>query len=202
MKVRALVFDVDGVLVEPWGFANYLKREYPQIAGQTQELFQGVFGACLVGQADLRAELPAYLAKWGWPHSPDDFLQTWFEAEREVDARLMAAIASARAKGIRCYLATNQERYRVEYIREQMNFGTLVDGIYSSAHLGIKKPEAAFFQAITSDLGIPTAQIMFWDDSQANVDAAGAHGWQAELYTEYALFHEQFCRVTEGLTRK
>jgi putative hydrolase of the HAD superfamily len=196
MTVQALIFDVDGVLVEPWGFAHYLKREYPQIAEQTQELFRGVFGACLIGQADLRAELPPYLAKWGWPHSLDDFLQIWFDSEREVDARLLAAITSARANGIRCYLATNQERYRVEYIREQMNFGTLVDGIYSSAHLGIKKPEAAFFQAITEDLGILADQIMFWDDSQANVDAARAHGWQAELYTEYALFYEQFRRLT------
>jgi FMN phosphatase YigB (HAD superfamily) len=35
-------------------------------------------------------------------------------------------------------------------------------------------------------------QIIFWDDSLANVDAARAHGWQAELYTDYATFYEQF----------
>src|SRR5688500_4304339 len=104
MAAQVLVFDVDGVLVEPWGFANLLKRDYPQIAPQTTEFFRGVFGDCLIGKADLRVELPPYLAKWGWPHLSDEFLQLWFEAEREVDGRLLAAISHARAHGICCYL--------------------------------------------------------------------------------------------------
>jgi putative hydrolase of the HAD superfamily len=130
----------------------------------------------------------------------DEFVQLWFEAEQEVDARLLAAIAQARAHDIRCYLATNQERYRVEYMREQMGFDTHFDGIYSPAQLGIKKPEAAFFEAITADLGVPAGRVMFWDDSQANVDAARAHGWQAELYRGYDSFYEEFRQVT-GLQR-
>lgn len=196
MTVRALVFDVDGVLVEPWGFANYLKREYPDIHAQTVELFRGVFADCLVGKADLRAELPPLLAKWGWPHSLDEFLRIWFEAEREVDARLLAAVEVARSAGIRCYVATNQERHRVAYMREQMNFATLFDGIFASAHLGVKKPEAAFFAAVTQSLGVPAGQVAFWDDTQANVDAAQAHGWRAELYTGYPAFVEQFRQIT------
>jgi putative hydrolase of the HAD superfamily len=196
MTVQVLVFDVDGVLVEPWGFANLLKRDYPQIAPQTTEFFRGVFNDCLIGKADLRAELPPYLAKWGWPHSLDEFLQYWFDAEREVDGRLLAAIHLARVNGIRCYLGTNQERYRVEYMREQMGFGTLFDGIYSSAQLGVKKDEARFFQAITLDLGVPVNQIMFWDDTQANIEVARSQGWQAELYTGYERFREQFEQVT------
>lgn len=196
MRVEALVFDVDGVLVEPWGFANYLKREYPHIAPQTAEFFRGIFHECLTGKADMRAELPPYLEKWGWPHSLDHFLQVWFEAEREVDARLIAAVQQARAAGIRCVVATNQECYRVEYMREQMGFNNYFDGIYSSAALGEKKPDRRFFEAVSRGLNVPVGQVMFWDDSQANVDAARAHGWQAELYTDYALFAEQFRQVT------
>lgn len=192
MAVQAMIFDVDGVLVEPSGFANYLQREYPLILPQTTEFFRGVFVDCLLGKADLRAELPPFLAKWEWPHSLDDFVQAWFEAEREVDEQVMDAIGLARAQGIRCYVATNQERYRVEYMRGPMRFNTLFDEIYSSASLGFKKPTADFFQAVTADLAIPVDQIIFWDDSLANVDAARAHGWQAELYTDYATFYEQF----------
>lgn len=153
MPVRVLVFDVDGVLVEPWGFANYLRREYPAIAAQTGEFFRGVFGDCLVGKADLRDVLPPYLAKWGWPHSLDEFLRLWFEMERAVDARLVAAAQQARAQGIRCVVATNQERYRVEYMRAEMGFDDYFDAIYSSAQLGVTKPDVAFFRAIMLDLG-------------------------------------------------
>ena len=37
---------------------------------------------------------------------------------------------------------------------------------------------------------------MFGDDSQANVDAARAHGLLAELYVDYEAFYEQFSRLT------
>ncbi len=194
--VHVLIFDVDGVLVKPWGFFNTLKREYPQIAPQTAEFFRGVFTDCLVGKADLRDVLPPYLAKWGWPHSVDAFLQLWFETEQEMDGRLLAAIDLARAEGIRCYVATNQERYRVHYMRVQMGLDSRFDGIYSSAQLGMKKPDVRFFQAITDDLGVAGGQVIFWDDSQANVDAARTNGWQAELYEEYARFPEQFRQAT------
>lgn len=196
MSVQTLIFDVDGVLVEPWGFANYLKREYPAIAPQTAEFFRGIFADCLVGKADLREVLPPYLAKWGWPHSLDEYLRLWFEMERAVDARLLAAIAQARRAGFRCYVATNQERHRVAYMLTHMGFGEQFDGLYSSAHLGFTKPDARFFAAITTELDIPADQIVFWDDSAANVKAARKHGWQAEVYTDYAHFVPQFQAVT------
>jgi putative hydrolase of the HAD superfamily len=81
-------------------------------------------------------------------------------------------------------------------MREQMGFDTYFDGLYSSATLGIKKPEMSFFQAITNELGVVGGQVMFWDDIQTNIDAAREHGWQAELYTDYARFSEQFWQVT------
>jgi HAD superfamily hydrolase (TIGR01509 family) len=109
-----------------------------------------------------------------------------------VDEWLLAAVAEARGQGIRAYVATNQERYRVEYMRKQMGFDTHFDGIFSSAQLGLKKPDMRFFAAVSGTLALPIEQIIFWDDSQANIDAARAHGWQAELYTDYDRFAEQF----------
>lgn len=198
MKVKALVFDVDGVLVEPWGFANYLKREYATIAPQTAEFFHGVFGDCLVGKADLRAVLPPFLEKWEWPHSLDTFVQLWFEMEKEVDARLLHAVEVARTAGIRCYVATNQEKYRVAYMREQMRFDAYFDGLYSSAGVGVKKPESRFYETITADVGFAPSELLFWDDAPANVAAARTHGWQAEHYSDYAHFANQF-RMATGL---
>jgi putative hydrolase of the HAD superfamily len=196
MRIKVLVFDVDGVLVEPWGFAKFLQREHPQIAVQTVEFFRGVFSDCLIGKADMREELPSFLARWGWPHSLDEFLRLWFEAESATDARLLAAVQQARAAGIRAVVATNQERHRLAYLREQMDFGTHFDALYASAHLGMTKPAARFFEAVTTDLAVPVDQVIFWDDSQANVDAARAHGWQSELYSDYGVFSEQFREIT------
>lgn len=40
MSIQALVLDVDGVMIQPPRFAEYLQREHPSIAQQTHEFFQ------------------------------------------------------------------------------------------------------------------------------------------------------------------
>lgn len=184
---HAYIFDADGVLIPPWGFANYLKRAYPEIAAQTAEFFRGPFLRCVVGQADLKEVLPPYLEKWRWPHSLDEFLARWFESERTIDSELAAHIRRLRAAGAPCYLATNQERYRAAYMRNEMGLGALFDDLFVSAHLGVAKPDPTFFATVSRAIdhahGIPPTRIFFWDDAPANVEAAQAAGWQAKLYT-------------------
>lgn len=63
-----------------------------------------------------------------------------------------------------------------------MKLAELTDGEFSSASIGTRKPEAAYFAAVTRHLGQPPAQIVFWDDVQANVDAAQQAGWTAHLF--------------------
>lgn len=186
--VEVIVFDADGVLIPPWGFARYLQQHHPEIAPQTSSFFRGPFTDAIIGKADLREILPDFLAQWAWPHSLDEFLTRWFEAEKETNVELVAAIKRLREQGIRCYLATNQEQYRVAYMREQMGLGTLFDDIFSSCQIGCRKPDAAFYATVTAALALPPQNILFFDDTQANVDAARASGWQAELYTGYPAF--------------
>ena len=182
----AYIFDADGVLIPPWGFANYLKLHYPEIAAQTGEFFYGPFAQCLVGAADLKVELRPFLARWAWPHTDDEFIDLWFTAERTFDQELVQMIQTLRAQGTPCYLATNQEHRRAAYMRTTMGFDDLFDGIFASADLGVVKPDPAFYLAITQRLGVDPESIMFWDDAPAHVAAAHAFGWQAELYTSRA----------------
>ena len=58
------------------------------------------------------------------------------------------------------------------------------DDIVYSAALGAMKPEPSYFDRATAKLG----EIIFFDDSQANVDAAAAAGWRAHLYRGVAAF--------------
>jgi putative hydrolase of the HAD superfamily len=183
-NIRAYVFDADGVLIPRFGFDNYLQRAYPEIAAQRSAFFREAFPPCIVGQADLREVLPPYLERWGWPHTLDDFLARWFECEGEIDNELAAVIQRLRAGGAPCYLATNQERHRAAYMREQMGLGALFDDIFASAHLGACKPEPAFYAAVTQAIGVAPEQILFWDDAPANVEGARAYGWQAQLYRD------------------
>ncbi|HLZ61951.1 MAG TPA: HAD-IA family hydrolase [Ktedonosporobacter sp.] len=189
--LKAMLFDVDGVLAvsEPW--KNKLEREHSISSEMTRMFYrEGTFSA-LVGKADLKEEIAPYLPQWGWPHSVDDFLDYWFSAEDHRNEPLLAFIQQQRQKGIPCYLATMQEQYRTTYILEQMGFASQFDGMFSSCTIGHPKHEPAFFQHILRKLApIQANEILFWDDTPRNVAIAREAGIHAELYTEFADFQE------------
>lgn len=55
------------------------------------------------------------------------------------------------------------------------------DHAYSSHQLQRIKPDPDVFDFVTTDVGVKPHQIVFFDDSQPNVDAALAFGWEAHL---------------------
>ena len=58
MRIRAILLDVDGMLVESMVFAKVLEAEHGLTPDDTAAFFRGAFVRCLLGQADLKSELP------------------------------------------------------------------------------------------------------------------------------------------------
>lgn len=190
MFIKAILFDADGVIIHPWRFARYLEREHGISADMTAPFFRGVFLECIVGRADLKQVIAPFLPTWGWHTGVDAFIERWMAEEDASDPRMLADVARLRAAGFACYLATNQERYRVAYMREQMRFGSLFDGVFASSEIGAMKPDPAYFEAVTARLALPPASILFWDDSAGNVAQAQVHGWHAEHFTTYEAYEQ------------
>lgn len=57
------------------------------------------------------------------------------------------------------------------------------DHLLFSWRLGACKPELDAFERATEQLGVAPEAIVFFDDSEANVDAARAAGWEAHRFT-------------------
>ena len=197
MSIQAVVFDADGVLVFPDRFAEHLTREHQITREATQVFFQGKFHDCLLGQADLGAVLVPYLKEWGWQGSADEFMQLWFSVEDAVDARVLDTAKALRSTGLVCCLASNQEPHRAKYMEEAMGFSAHFDHLFFSGVLGMKKPDAQFYEAIEAALNLSGEQIAFWDDSPAHIETAKQRGWRAELYTDYETFQRQAAALME-----
>lgn len=194
--IKTLLFDVDGVLAigEPWH--KDLAPTYGITREMTAPFFKGPFQACLVGKADLKEELAAYLPRWGWSQSVEAFLDYWF-CRYALDTQLLSTIQQMRARGIKCYLATQQERYRTAYILHEMGFAELFDGMFSSAHIGYMKSEPRFFTSVLDALtGCQAEDVLFWDDTPANVVTAQRVGIQAEVYRDFTHFLTTMQEIT------
>ncbi len=196
--VTALILDADGVLINGESFADALHRNYDVDLAKEKEFFKGPFQDCLVGKADLRTSVAPYLPSFGFTGSVDEFLAFWFTSEHAIDETLVAYVQRLRSKGVRVVLATNQEKYRTDYMLKHMGFAGAFDGIYSSAHMGLKKPDAEFFAKVVDDLGVPKERVLFWDDDRQNIDGAQAYGIAAEFYKGYDGFLQKM-QGTYGL---
>jgi hypothetical protein len=80
--IKAMLFDVDGVLVDGRSFSKHLAHDYNLTVDTTAPFFRAKFGDCLVGKADLKQELASYLPQWNWKRSVDEFLDYWINVKK------------------------------------------------------------------------------------------------------------------------
>jgi HAD superfamily hydrolase (TIGR01509 family) len=188
--ITTLILDVDGVLIHGKTFSERLARDYDVDHDKERQFFTTTFQKCLVGEADLKESIAPYLASFGWAGTVDELLDYWFAEEYILNKELVAYVERLRASGIRVVLATNQEKYRTQYMLEHMGFDGMFDMVYSSAHLGLKKPAAAFFAHLVEDMNVDKDEVLFWDDDQRNIDGALEYGIHAEFYNDYDAFQK------------
>ncbi len=180
-----VMMDVDGVLVSgrPQDGAH-LFTDIEQDLGMSLAVLQRDFfaprwPAIVTGKKPLLPELAEVLAGIA-PHvSAETLADYWFRNDSRIDTAVLAAIDSLRASGRRVYLATNQEHMRAKYLMEEMGLAAHVDGICYSAAIGHRKPAPEFYAHITELMAAPPAAITLVDDTEENVRAARAFGWNA-----------------------
>jgi len=181
--IRAMVFDVDGVLIEPMIFASILESKYDLTRDATAPFFQGPFKRCSLGKADLKQELPQYLAKWGWPHSLEEFIRIWFEADSRINQDMLSFVKEIRGRGVPCYVASTQEEHRASYLELEMGLADQFDECFFSCRVRCEKPDRKFYDLVSSEIGVASNELLFLDDFEHNVVGARKAGWNAELHT-------------------
>jgi putative hydrolase of the HAD superfamily len=186
--VSVLMLDGDGVVITGKSFSERLARDLKVDPAKEKEFFSTTFQDCVLGKADLKQAVVPYLSSFGWQGTADEFLEYWFTKECELNTPLLENVARLRQTGVRVVMATNQEKYRATYLLDTMHVGDMVDTIYFSFDIGLKKPTDQYLDYILNDLQVDKSEVVFWDDEQKSVDSARQHGIHAERYTDYASF--------------
>ena len=180
--IRCILFDTDGVVVNSKEmFSEKISRENNIASEDIVPFFTKIFcPKCMVGEADLKKEVVPWLHKWKWKGTVDELLKYWFDAENNVDKQVVDFIDVQRKKGIKCFIVTNQEKYRTNYLRREMGFSKLFDGVFSSAELGCKKPTLEFYEKVFVDLQkeFDKKEILYVDDDLPNVEAGRKFGFE------------------------
>jgi putative hydrolase of the HAD superfamily len=173
--IRVILFDNDGVVSNPPEFfSDWYCREYGLPAGLMEPFFRGPFVDCIRGKADLKELLVPLLPAWKWNGGVEEFLDLWFEKENIIDEEVVALIKELSDEDIICCMATNQEKYRLAYLRKR--FEGIFDEVYGSADIGFKKNQPEFAKFVANDLSqrfeIAADEILLIDDEARNVEVS------------------------------
>jgi putative hydrolase of the HAD superfamily len=192
---KVAIFDIDGVLNNATRFSKRYAKKYNVPITRLNPFFGGPFQDCLVGKADLKEELAKVVSQWEYTGSIADLLLFWFAGEINENKEVRSAIMALNSPGLIKIGATNQEKYRTEYLTKALNLSELFAKTYSSAYLGVKKPNPQFYKSIANDLDISLAEIIYWDDDQENVEVANSLGMKAYQFTNTQQFLDQINKV-------
>jgi putative hydrolase of the HAD superfamily len=188
--MTVLVLDLDGVVVRGHPDGGRWDKDIAHDFGMTPEhlqarFFQAHWRRIEIGEADLFDVLHEVWPQLECGGDPRTFVDYWFGKDSRLDTDVLALVDAWRADGRKAYLATVQEHHRAKYIWETLGLHEHFDGMLYSAALGVKKPDAAFFErAIAKIAATSPDEILFLDDRTDNVAAATAAGWRAFLHKD------------------
>ena len=177
--IKAILFDLDGVIIHREGFFSerLAKQQNLDLETDVSPFFQGEFKDCLTGRKNLRDVLVPWLLKWKWQGDIDSFLTFWFESERDIDNTMLEEIENLKNKGVRIFLATDNEVNRLDYVLDTLGLRSYFEGIYGSALIGYKKSAREFWEKILSSLPeLKPEEILFIDDDPKNTQLAAEFG--------------------------
>jgi len=198
--VRIVILDVDGVVTHPSRFASKLEKDHGVASAAWFAFLEGPYQETLTGKADLKTVIQPFLAEWNWKGTVDEFLTYWFRTEDVVNEEVLKVVEDLGVRGIKCYLASNQDKYQMEFLRDTMNLKHWFDGVFCSAGLGCQKPDKQFFERLLKRIDpkrqLLGQEIIYWDDEDANVKAAKDFKLQASQFLNEEHFVETMSQVT------
>lgn len=179
LVIDTVFLDADGVLQFPGpGFKEHFERLLDGSVS-VEDLFR-TEETTIDGSRDLRDVLAEFIAKHDLAATPDDLIDGWYNIV--VNRADLTLVDELRARGVRCYLTTNQQAYRGSFIQRTLGYEQHFDRQFYSFELGVAKPSAEFFAMVLAQTEADPSRTLFIDDLPANVEAARALGLQAEVH--------------------
>jgi len=183
--ISAVVFDVGKVLLD-WD-ARYLYRKLIPDEGALEaflaevvplrwnlELDRGrdweeALGERIARFPQYEALIRAYWERW------DEMVP----GEVPGTVRLLERLCE---QGVPCYALTNFNALTFQRVRRRYAFFDCLRGMLVSGEEGLVKPEPAIYELTVRRFGLDATTTLLIDDSEVNVQAAQACGWQGIVF--------------------
>lgn len=184
--IKFLLLDCDGLIIKRDKYFSQRLADEKNIKldlNKVNSFFNNEFLLCETGKADLKEELNKVIGSWGWTGTLEEILDFWFSGEKTLDNEMVDYINNIRAKGVKVYVSTDQEKYRTEYLWQVAGLKNFLDGMLSSADIGYLKPDINYWIEVSKILPAhKKEEVLFWDHEVHKMEAAKKFGYLTETY--------------------
>ncbi|HLN40896.1 MAG TPA: HAD-IA family hydrolase [Acidimicrobiales bacterium] len=178
--IRAVVFDVGGVLVD-WD-PRYL---YRTMIADEEAMERFLTEVCTLewhAQHDLGASyedtIPALAAAHPqWAHEVRAWGERFVEMYGGVFEGTVALLADLRRRRLPLIASTNWGAQSWAQAKARYGFLRWFDGALVSGEVGVAKPDPAFFDLLVDTFGLQPAETFYIEDNLVNLKAAAQRGF-------------------------
>jgi HAD superfamily hydrolase (TIGR01509 family) len=181
-----VVFDIGNVLLR-WD-PRYLYRKLFGEEERMERFLTTALGMDFVSHTDIAKDFAAAVDARAreFPEFAEEirmFHERWIETLGEPIEENVALLRRLRASSAPVYALSNFAHETFALAERKHDFLREFDDRVISGHVGVHKPDAAIYEILFKRAGRRPGELLFIDDSPANVRASEALGMKAILFT-------------------
>ena len=190
IKIKNLLFDLGGVIMDL--DRSRCVEAFRELGMKNPDEFLGVYGqkgdflALERGDIDADEFHRRIRPLFSRPVTDEEIDRAFDRFLIGIPLHRLQALRALRAEGYKVYLLSNTNPIMMDgfiadqFRQEGLEMADYFDGEVCSYKAHCYKPEPEIFEYTCRKFGIKPSETLFFDDSQANVDAARALGFEAE----------------------
>ena len=197
--IRAIAFDWGGIFTVGT-FDSDAVQNLAAIAGVEPEAVHRAYFPLLAefetGAFDLAGFTDRFLEQTGSSADRELIATTFLNSGRERTE--MFAILASIPDAYRVGMLSNNVASLCDTVRDDPRMARIEKFVFSN-EIGIRKPDAGAFHALSAALELPPAETVFIDDNADNIAAARELGYRAILLDTMEHFRAQWQELLPGL---
>jgi 2-haloacid dehalogenase len=192
------VFDLGGVLID-WN-PRYLYRKLFQREADMEYFLASICTSEWNLQQDAGRTFAEACAALKLEHpSNSEMIDAWFERFDEMMAGPISGavdiLAELRQREVPVYALSNWSAETFPFAQRRFEFLQWFRGIFLSAEVQLVKPDPRIFQRFCERFDLGPEQIIYIDDLQHNVEAAGRIGMHAIRFSDPTSLREELVQL-------
>ena len=206
MKYKAIIFDFGGIIINidfaltHAAFQEFGVNDLEEKFSQTQQ--SGFFDKFEKGDIlpeDFRTEIKKYL---NLNITDPELNNAWNKMLLDIPRQRIDWVLNLKSE-YKCVLLSNTNEIHYDFYRQNLEkeygykkFSNIFDKTYFSHEIGLRKPDNNIYNFVLDDINLKPSEILFIDDTEKNILAARALGWNCILWKPGTLDLLNFDKIT------